>query len=63
MDVSLGFRTDLALLALGGSEIEDRGRHGVVRTPANPTYWCRALGFAEAETQVQLTRPPGVRGG
>jgi len=41
MDVrSLGFRTDLALLQLGGSEVEDRGTHLVVRTPKNPTfYW------------------------
>lgn len=36
---SLGYRTDLALLRLGGSEIEDRGDHLVVRTPHNPTYW------------------------
>jgi ribosomal protein S18 acetylase RimI-like enzyme len=35
---SLAFRTDLALLALGGSEIEDRGDHVVVRTEANPTF-------------------------
>jgi ribosomal protein S18 acetylase RimI-like enzyme len=40
MDVhSLGFRTDLALLAASGSLIEDRGTHLVVRTPANPTYY------------------------
>ena len=41
MDVhSLGFRTDLALLQLGGSVVEDRGTHLVVRTPTNPTfYW------------------------
>ena len=40
MDVrSLGFRTDLALLQMTGSEIEDRGTHLVVRTPANPTYF------------------------
>ena len=39
MDVrSLGYRTDLALLRLGGSEVEDRGTHLVVRTPANPTF-------------------------
>jgi len=39
MDVrSLAFRTDLALLSLGGSEIEDRGTRIVVRTPANPTF-------------------------
>ncbi len=37
--VSLGFRTDLAVLSLGGSEIEHRDRHVVVRTRANPTYW------------------------
>jgi ribosomal protein S18 acetylase RimI-like enzyme len=36
---SLGYRTDLALLRLGGSEFEDRGDHLVVRTPHNPTYW------------------------
>jgi len=36
---SLGFRTDLMVLALGGSEIEHLDRHVVVRTPANPTFW------------------------
>lgn len=36
---SLGFRTDLRLLELTGSEIEDRGTHFVIRTPANPTYF------------------------
>ena len=37
MDVeSLGYRTDLALLRLGGSTIEDRGDHLVVRSPYNP---------------------------
>jgi ribosomal protein S18 acetylase RimI-like enzyme len=35
---SLAFRTDLALLTLGGSEVEDRGDHLVVRTEANPTF-------------------------
>jgi ribosomal protein S18 acetylase RimI-like enzyme len=41
MDVeSLGFRTDLALLRLGGSTIDDLGDHLVVRSPYNPTfYW------------------------
>ncbi len=40
MDVrSLGFRTDLRLLEMTGSEIEDRGTHLVIRTPANPTYF------------------------
>jgi ribosomal protein S18 acetylase RimI-like enzyme len=36
---SLAFRTDLALLQLSGSEVEDHGSHLVVRTPANPAYW------------------------
>jgi RimJ/RimL family protein N-acetyltransferase len=39
MDVrSLAFRTDLALLTLGGSLIEDHGSHLVVRTPDNPAF-------------------------
>jgi ribosomal protein S18 acetylase RimI-like enzyme len=37
--VSLGYRTDLFLLGLGGSEIEDRGDHLLVRSPHNPTHW------------------------
>jgi RimJ/RimL family protein N-acetyltransferase len=36
---SLGFRTDLALLRLGGTVVEDHGDHLVVRTQHNPTYW------------------------
>jgi ribosomal protein S18 acetylase RimI-like enzyme len=37
---SLGFRTDLMLRRLGGADVEDRGDHLVVRTPANPNfYW------------------------
>ncbi|GGK39355.1 N-acetyltransferase [Pilimelia terevasa] len=39
MDVrSLAFRTDLALLRWGGSQIEDHGSYLVVRTPGNPTF-------------------------
>ena len=37
--VSLGYRTDLALLAAGGSSMEDRDDHLVVRSPHNPTHW------------------------
>jgi len=37
--ISLGNRTDLALLELGGSEVEDCGDHLVVRSPHNPAYW------------------------
>jgi GNAT superfamily N-acetyltransferase len=36
---SLGYRSDLALLGYGGSEVEDRGTHVVVRTPHNPRFW------------------------
>ncbi|HWE53876.1 MAG TPA: GNAT family N-acetyltransferase [Acidimicrobiales bacterium] len=36
---SLGFRTDLAVLELGGSRIEDHGGHLIVRTPHNPAFW------------------------
>jgi len=36
---SLAFRTDLALLQLGGSEVEDHESYVAVRTPDNPTYW------------------------
>jgi ribosomal protein S18 acetylase RimI-like enzyme len=36
---SLAFRTDLALLSLAGSIIDDHGSYVAVRTPANPTYW------------------------
>ncbi|GAA2123883.1 GNAT family N-acetyltransferase [Nocardioides bigeumensis] len=40
MDVrSLAWQTDLAIARLAGSEVEDRGDHIVVRTPANPTYY------------------------
>jgi ribosomal protein S18 acetylase RimI-like enzyme len=36
---SLGYRTDLKLIELAGSEVTDRGEYVVVRTPANPAYW------------------------
>lgn len=35
---SLAFLTDLALLRLAGSTVEDRGQYVAVRTPANPTF-------------------------
>jgi ribosomal protein S18 acetylase RimI-like enzyme len=38
--LSLGFRTDLMLRRLAGSEVDDRGDLIVVRTPQNPGfYW------------------------
>ena len=36
---SLGFRTDVALRALEGAEVIDRGNHLVVRSPDNPGFW------------------------
>jgi len=36
---SLGYRTDLMIRALEGSQLEDRGDYLVVRSPHNPTYW------------------------
>jgi RimJ/RimL family protein N-acetyltransferase len=36
---SLGFRTDLALLRLGGTEVTDHGDHLVVRSRHNPAFW------------------------
>jgi GNAT superfamily N-acetyltransferase len=36
---SLGYRTDLAILALEGSQVTERGDHLVIRTPDNPGYW------------------------
>lgn len=35
---SLGYRTDLAILALEGSQVTDCGGHLVIRTPGNPGY-------------------------
>ena len=72
---SLAFRTDLALLERGGTEVTDRGTHLVVRTPGNPTfYWgnfmllsepptrCRRRGLAGGVRRQVPRRPtPGVR--
>jgi ribosomal protein S18 acetylase RimI-like enzyme len=56
MDVtSLGFRTDLMILRLDGSEVTDRGTHLVVRTPANPGYWWGNF--------VLFPEPRGAEGG
>jgi hypothetical protein len=36
---SLGYRTDLAIRVLEGSEVTDRGDYLVIRTPGNPDFW------------------------
>jgi GNAT superfamily N-acetyltransferase len=36
---SLGYRTDLMIRLMEGSEVADHGDHVVVRSPAHPAYW------------------------
>jgi ribosomal protein S18 acetylase RimI-like enzyme len=36
---SLAYQTDLAVLQLGGTQVEDRGDYLVVRSAHNPTHW------------------------
>lgn len=56
---SLGFRTDLLLLELGGSEFRDNGEYVVVRTPQNPGFWwgnflLYRTPFAPDDTKLRL---------
>ena len=54
---SLAFRTDLALLQLGGTVVEDCGDHLLVRTPDNPTFWWgNFLLLASAPSDVDAAR-------
>ncbi len=53
---SLGYRTDLMLLGLQGSVIEQRVSYHVVRTPGNPTfYWGNFLLLDGAPTPGTVT--------
>jgi ribosomal protein S18 acetylase RimI-like enzyme len=36
---SLGYRSDLMIRVLEGSQVTDRGAYLVIRTPQNPAYW------------------------
>jgi GNAT superfamily N-acetyltransferase len=36
---SLGYRTDLMIRTLEGSQVDDRGDYLVIRSPRNPSYW------------------------
>ena len=36
---SLGYATDIALLAMSGSIVEQFGDHAIVRSPHNPSHW------------------------
>ena len=52
---SLGFQTDIALLKLAGSTVEDRGDHLVVSTPANPSfYWGNFLLLDQVPARDQV---------
>lgn len=52
---SLAYRTDLALLQLGGSTVEDRGDRLVVRTPHNPTFhWGNFVLLEQAPAATQV---------
>lgn len=55
--ISLGFRTDLALLERAGSTVEDCGDHLVVRSPYNPSfYWGNFLLLARVPGADRVDR-------
>ncbi len=55
--LSPGWATDLAVLELSGSTVEDRGDHLVVRTPDNPLYhWGNCLFVTDPETVEDAQR-------
>lgn len=48
---SVGYRTDVMIRILEGSQVEDRGDFLVIHSPANPTYWWGNF--------LLLAEPPG----
>jgi GNAT superfamily N-acetyltransferase len=43
-DLGIGWATDIAVLELSGSAVEDRGDHLIVRTPLNPRHhWANCI--------------------
>jgi GNAT superfamily N-acetyltransferase len=48
---SLGYRTDLMIRSLEGSQVDDRGNYLVIRTPGNPGYWWGNFLLLEAAPQ------------
>jgi hypothetical protein len=56
--VSLGYRTDLTLLGLQGSVIEQRPGYQVIRTPANPSPYAQQ--DLAAQTQVIVADQTGT---
>jgi len=53
---SLGYRTDLMIRVLEGSQVEDRGDYLVIRSPGNPTYWWGNFLLLAAPVQDQAAR-------
>ena len=49
--ISLGYRTDLMLRELEGSQISDHGDYLAIRSPANPDFWWGNF--------LLLAQPPG----
>jgi len=61
MDLHLGWHTDLAVLRLAGSRIEQHADHVVVRTPTNPTYhWGNFVLVTDPEAVDDAERWVGV---
>jgi ribosomal protein S18 acetylase RimI-like enzyme len=52
---SLGYRTDLMILSLQGSRVDDRGDYLVIRTPRNPGYWWGNFLLLESPPQAGET--------
>ncbi|AKU15976.1 GNAT family N-acetyltransferase [Luteipulveratus mongoliensis] len=56
-DLSAGWATDLAILELNGSVIDDRGDHLVVTTPSNPQFhWGNFVLVTDPDTVDQAGR-------
>ncbi len=59
--LTAGWATDLAVLELGGSTVQDRGDHLVIRTPANPDYhWGNFVAVLDPTTVDDADRWLGV---
>lgn len=61
MDLPLGWYTDLAVLRLSGSTVEERPGHLVVRSPANPLHhWGNFILVTDATALDEVERWVGV---
>jgi GNAT superfamily N-acetyltransferase len=56
-DLDVGWATDMEVLRLSGSSVEDCGDHLIVRTPRNPTYhWGNCILVADSEAVDDAAR-------